>query len=78
MVNFSFNTTGFTEMKYIASVGKYIIGVGNCLFRLSSAVSKQSQAGHAVSVSINRGILLQLSNKFIAIVKQEFAVRHAS
>lgn len=56
MVNFSLSVTRLTGMKYIASVGKYIIGVGNCLFRLSSAVSKQSQAGHAVSVSFNRGL----------------------
>lgn len=56
MVNFSLSVTRLTGMKYIASVGKYIIGVDNCLFRLSSAVSKQSQAGHAVSVSFNRGL----------------------
>ena len=42
MVNFSFNATGFTEMKYIVGVSKYFFDERYCLFPLFFAAPKLS------------------------------------
>ena len=43
MVNFSFNATGFTEMKYIVGVSKYFFDKRYCLVPLFFAVPKLSR-----------------------------------